>query len=73
MTGHGYREAAAHLTGEIDLDTAIAITARHTRQYAKRQLSWFRRDRRIRWLAAEHVAMADLATGVVAAHRAEVG
>ena len=52
MTGHGYREAIAHLAGEWSLERAIEVTARHTRQYAKRQLSWFRRDRRIVWLAA---------------------
>lgn len=52
MTGHGYREAARHLVGEWDLEQAIDVTARRTRQYAKRQLSWFRRDGRIRWLAA---------------------
>jgi len=53
MTGHGYREAAAHLAGEASLVDAIALTARRTRQYAKRQLTWFRRDSRIRWLSAE--------------------
>jgi tRNA dimethylallyltransferase len=52
MTGHGYREAAHHLAGEWTLDEAIETTARRTRQYAKRQLSWFRRDRRITWIPA---------------------
>lgn len=52
MTGHGYREAAAHLAGQMSLVDAIALTARRTRQYAKRQLTWFRRDGRIRWLPA---------------------
>lgn len=52
MSGHGYREAAAHLAGEWSLDRAVEITARRTRQYAKRQLTWFRRDRRIAWLPA---------------------
>lgn len=52
MTGHGYREAAAHLAGKITLDEAVETTARRTRQYAKRQLSWFRRDRRIMWIDA---------------------
>jgi len=50
MTGHGYGEAAAHLAGESTLEEAIEITARRTRQYAKRQLTWFRRDPRIMWL-----------------------
>ena len=48
----GYREAAAHLAGEWSLEQAIKVTARRTRQYAKRQLSWFRRDGRITWLPA---------------------
>jgi tRNA dimethylallyltransferase len=52
MTGHGYREAARVVAGEWSIDEAIAITARHTRQYAKRQLSWFRRETRIVWLDA---------------------
>ncbi|MGH2428189.1 MAG: tRNA (adenosine(37)-N6)-dimethylallyltransferase MiaA [Candidatus Limnocylindria bacterium] len=52
MTGHGYREAARHLAGEWSLGEAIEVTARRTRQYAKRQLTWFRRDPRIVWLDA---------------------
>ncbi|HLY35492.1 MAG TPA: tRNA (adenosine(37)-N6)-dimethylallyltransferase MiaA [Candidatus Limnocylindria bacterium] len=52
MTGHGYREAARWLAGEWALEEAVAVTARRTRQYAKRQLSWFRRDPRIVWLDA---------------------
>lgn len=52
MSGHGYREAARYLAGASSLDEAIEVTTRRTRQYAKRQLTWFRRDRRIMWLAA---------------------
>jgi tRNA dimethylallyltransferase len=52
MSGHGYQEAAAHLAGEWTLAQAIESTARRTRQYAKRQLSWFRRDPRILWVRA---------------------
>jgi tRNA dimethylallyltransferase len=52
LTGHGYREAARVLSGAWDLERAMEITARHTRQYAKRQLTWLRRDARIVWLDA---------------------
>jgi tRNA dimethylallyltransferase len=52
LTGHGYAEAARHLAGEWSLDEAIAVTARRVRRYTRRQLSWFRRDRRIIWLEA---------------------
>jgi tRNA dimethylallyltransferase len=52
MSGHGYREALAVLAGTMSVDEAAALTARHTRQYAKRQMTWFRRDRRVVWLEA---------------------
>lgn len=52
LTSHGYGEAARYLAGEWSLDDAIAVTARRTRQYAKRQRTWFRRDQRIAWLEA---------------------
>ena len=52
MTGHGYREAARVLEGAWSLDEAVEITARRTRQYAKRQLTWFGRDERVMWLDA---------------------
>lgn len=52
LTGHGYAEAARHLAGEWDLEQAIATTAGRIRRYARRQLSWFRRDQRIVWVDA---------------------
>ena len=52
LTSHGYEEAARYLAGEWSLEEAEAVTARRTRQYAKRQVTWFRRDRRIVWIAA---------------------
>jgi tRNA dimethylallyltransferase len=67
MTGHGYREAAAHVSGSMSLEEAIDRTARRTRQYAKRQLSWFRRNGRIRWIAAAERPSVELAAEVDAA------
>jgi len=52
MTGHGYAEATAFLAGESTLEAAIATAARRVRRYARRQLSWFRRDTRIVWIDA---------------------
>jgi tRNA dimethylallyltransferase len=52
LTSHGYAEAARHLAGELSLEEAVALTALRTRQYAKRQRTWFRRDPRITWLEA---------------------
>jgi tRNA dimethylallyltransferase len=60
MSGHGYAEAAHVAAGEWDVEHAIEVTARRTRQYAKRQLSWFGRDPRVAWLpAADGPADAD--------------
>jgi tRNA dimethylallyltransferase len=46
----GYRQARAVLRGEISEADAIAATGQAHRNYAKRQLTWFRREREVRWL-----------------------
>lgn len=48
----GYRELFAHFDGEYDLPRAIELIQQNTRHYAKRQLTWFRRDQQIYWLDA---------------------
>jgi tRNA dimethylallyltransferase len=68
LTSHGYGEAARYLAGEWSLEEAVAVTARRTRQYAKRQRTWFRRDDRIVWLSAGD-APGDDPTLVAAAER----
>jgi tRNA dimethylallyltransferase len=50
MSGHGYLHWAAHLRGELTVDAAIAATSRDVRAYARRQMTWFRRDPDIRWI-----------------------
>ena len=47
----GYRELRSHLRGEITLDAARSAIQQGTRQYAKRQLTWFRREKDVNWLA----------------------
>ena len=49
----GYRELFAYFDGAYDLDRAIELIQQNTRHYAKRQLTWFRRDKEIVWLNAE--------------------
>ena len=51
--GHGYPELAAHLEGRLSLAEARDSTVRQVRQYARRQLTWFRADRRVQWLPAD--------------------
>jgi len=46
----GYKEIISYLKGETDLSRAIELIKRNTRRFAKRQLTWFRKDNRINWI-----------------------
>lgn len=48
----GYRELFAYFDGDYDLSRAIELIQQNTRHYAKRQMTWFRRDEQIHWLNA---------------------
>ena len=48
----GYREMFAYFDGEYDLARAIELIQQNSRHYAKRQMTWFRRDKTIHWLNA---------------------
>jgi tRNA dimethylallyltransferase len=65
----GYKELFPYLRGEISLDEAAEAIKRETRRYAKRQMTWFRRDARIRWLFADEYdtlpALTDAAEGLL--------
>ncbi|ACB85081.1 tRNA (adenosine(37)-N6)-dimethylallyltransferase MiaA [Natranaerobius thermophilus] len=50
MQGLGYKEIAGYLMGDYDLETAVQKLKKNTKRFAKRQLSWFRRDPNIKWL-----------------------
>lgn len=56
MQGLGYKEILSYLDGEMTLEEAIYIIKRETRHFAKRQLTWFRRERDVIWFdkAAYH-------------------
>ena len=60
----GYREAAAHLAGDLTRDEAVARTVVATRRFARRQLAWWRKDPRIVWV--EHDDPARLAVALAA-------
>lgn len=50
MQGLGYKEILAYLDGECTLEEAVYILKRDTRHFAKRQLTWFRRERDVIWI-----------------------
>lgn len=51
----GYKELFGYFAGEYDKEEAIRLIKRNSRHYAKRQLSWFRRDEEIIWFHPENV------------------
>ena len=53
MQGLGYKEVLDYLDGKISLDEAIYIIKRETRHFAKRQLTWFRRENDVIWFDRE--------------------
>jgi tRNA dimethylallyltransferase len=52
MRSLGYRQAAEHLRGECDVAEAVARAQQGHRNYAKRQLTWFRRDPEMHWFSS---------------------
>jgi tRNA dimethylallyltransferase len=53
MQALGYKEILQYLRGELSYDEAVFVLKRDSRHYAKRQLTWFRRDQRIQWFDVE--------------------
>lgn len=55
----GYQEMTQYLAGDISLETAIDLTVLHTRQFAKRQRTWFRAYPEIKWFDADRPDLCD--------------
>ena len=49
----GYKEVISYLDGDMDFDVMVDLIKKNSRHYAKRQLTWFRRDDRIKWFDRE--------------------
>ncbi len=69
----GYAEMVQYLVGDISLDTAQALTVRHTCQFAKRQRTWFRRNPEIEWFDADACDLGERVWRRVEAFIREVG
>lgn len=59
MQGLGYKEILAYLEGDYSLDEAVRILKRDTRHFAKRQLTWFRREPDVIWTQKDEFAYDD--------------
>jgi tRNA dimethylallyltransferase len=62
----GYKEVFEYLKGSTSYDDMVEIMKRNTRRFAKRQLTWFRRDKRIKWLKVdEGISLLQITDAVV--------
>jgi len=61
----GYPQVVAHVRGESRLEETIDRVSELTRQYAKRQVTWFKKEQEIHWLAAEEAGLVERAAGLV--------
>lgn len=59
MQGLGYKEILLYLAGETDLERAVYLIKRDTRHFAKRQLTWFRREKDVIWINKNEFAYND--------------
>jgi tRNA dimethylallyltransferase len=57
----GYKEVFDYLEGSCSLEDAVRLIKQNTRRYAKRQLTWFRADRRIRWVSMSAASLSEVA------------
>jgi tRNA dimethylallyltransferase len=46
----GYKEVLTYLNGDLSLEETVSLIQKRTRHYARRQLTWFKKDKRIHWL-----------------------
>ena len=60
----GYKEIAAALTGEMTMEEAVSLLKQATRNYAKRQMTWFRRDPRVHWIEAQGRSAGEIAAEI---------
>ena len=54
LQGLGYKEMIKYIEGEYSLDYTVEIIKRDSRRFAKRQLTWFKRDERIKWIKLDN-------------------
>lgn len=56
----GYKEMIDFIEGKISLEKAIYLIKRNTRRFAKKQMTWFNKDKRIKWFNADNISLTEL-------------
>ncbi len=74
LQGLGYKQLLRHLRGEMTLPEAVEDIKRETRRFAKRQITWFKRDQRIHWLdITQYESLDALIDAIVAIYAKDEG
>ncbi|MGM0502592.1 MAG: tRNA (adenosine(37)-N6)-dimethylallyltransferase MiaA [Bacillota bacterium] len=73
MQALGYKQLIKHFEGEYDLEEAVRLIKRDTRHFAKRQLTWFKRDDKIKWFDVGDYQFEDLVADVKQEIKSVVG
>ena len=59
MRGIGYKEIIDYLEGNMDLEETVNILKRNTRRFAKRQFTWFLKDKNVKWFSMDKLEEVD--------------
>ncbi len=62
----GIPEVAGYIRGECSLEEAKSLMKQHTRQFSRRQMTWFRKDKRVRWIDVEAMDAQEVCDEIVA-------
>jgi len=65
MQGIGYKEILYYLEGNISLEEAVDMIKQGSRNYAKRQLTWFRRDPRVKFLDKDSLSYDEILNYII--------
>ena len=66
MQAIGYKELIPYINGEMEIEKSLELLKRDSRRYAKRQLTWFRKDDRINWFSYENYKNTELLASDIA-------
>ena len=61
----GYKEICEYFDGKISLDEAVELIKKHTRNYAKRQLTWFRANPEIHWYYIDEMSQEEIVEKII--------
>ncbi|MCR5581937.1 MAG: tRNA (adenosine(37)-N6)-dimethylallyltransferase MiaA [Pseudobutyrivibrio sp.] len=73
MSGIGYKEIISYLNGDLSLEDSVELIKKNSRNYAKRQLTWFRREREVIWLDKTVLTNQDMILEVILSSLRERG